>query len=249
MNRPFLNHCRWALAAVLLIAALHRTNAAEIAGATGITEPFHDVTISASVPGIITERKFKEGDAVKSGDVIIELDRKLEELETARRKLLMDQKKTDLDSTRILFGNTKSVSKEELEKKEAEYKVAAAEHDIAAEQLRRRMIATPIAGTVTDLFLHAGEACQPYQPLVRVVDTQHCYFVSNLEAKLATRLSVGQTINLEVETGGAPLRVEGKIIFVSPVVDPASGLVKVRATFDNLGGKVRPGLSGKLLLP
>ena len=51
----------------------------------GITEPFLDVTLSASVAGIITAQKFREGDFVKEGDVILELDRKLEELETARR--------------------------------------------------------------------------------------------------------------------------------------------------------------------
>ena len=237
------------LFAWLIAFASHGAIAAEIVSASGITEPFGDVTISASVPGIIAERKFKEGDAVKLGDVIIELDKKLEELEVARRKLLMEQKKMDADSTRVLFGNTKSVSKEELEKKETEYKIAAVEYDAALEQLRRRLVAAPIAGTVTDLFLHAGEACQPYQPLVRVVDAHHCYFVSNMEAKLATKLKVDQTIQLEVETGDAPVRVEGKIIFISPVVDPGSGLVKVRATFANLGGKVRPGLAGKLLLP
>jgi hypothetical protein len=34
---------------------------------------------------------------------------------------------------------------------------------------------------------------------------------------------------------------------VSPVVDPASGLVEIKVLFDNLEGRIRPGLSGTFL--
>ena len=213
----------------------------------GITEPFFDVTLSASVPGMISLQKFKEGDWVKEGEVILELDKKLEELEASRRKLVEDTRKIDLEATQILFKNTKAISKEELEKKVVEYKVAAVEHDMASEQLRKRLIVAPISGTITEINLDEGEACQPYQPLVRVVDTRQCYFVSSLEAKAASRLKLDQIVKLEIETGGAPIVVSAKMIFLSPVVDPASGLMKVKAIFDNRDGKVRAGLAGRIL--
>ena len=38
--------------------------------------------------------------------------------------------------------------------------------------------------------------------------------------------------------------IGGKIVFISPVVDPASGLQKVKVLFDNAEGKIRPGVSG-----
>ena len=214
----------------------------------GITEPFLDVTLSASVPGIISRQALREGDWVKEGEVILELDKRIEELEAARRKLVMDTRKIDLDATQVLFKGTKAISKEELEKKVVEYKVAEVEHDMATEQLRKRLIAAPISGTITEINLDLGEACQPYQPLVRVVDTRQCYFVSNLEGKAGSRLKPNQPVKMEIDTGGATIVVQGKLIFVSPVVDPASGLMKVKAIFDNQDGKVRPGLSGRLLI-
>ena len=214
----------------------------------GITEPFLDVTLSASVPGIISRQALREGDWVKEGQVILELDKRTEELEEARRKLVMDTRKIEFDSTQVLFKSTKAVSTEELEKKEVEYKVASVEHDMAAEQLRKRLIAAPITGTITEINLDLGEACQPYQPLVRVVDTRQCYFVSNLEGKTGGRLKAGQTVTLEIDSGGPPMTVQAKLIFISPVVDPASGLMKVKAIFDNQDGKVRPGLGGRLLI-
>src|SRR5437016_5863362 len=61
----------------------------------GVTEPILDVTLSAPVPGILTSRKFKEGEFIQEGQVLLELDKRLEELEVDRRKLVTDQKRED----------------------------------------------------------------------------------------------------------------------------------------------------------
>jgi len=231
----------------LLILAF-TARAAEVASVTGITEPVLDVTLSAPVAGIVTMRKFAEGDFVKEGDVIVELDKKLEELETERRKLVRDQKWTDFEATRKLFAATKGVSKEDLDKREVEFKVAAVEHEMAAEQLRRRQIIAPMAGTVIEIVLEVGEACQPYQPLVRIVDARRCHFITNVEARSGARLKAGQTMKLEIDAGSGVVAVQGKIIFLSPVVDPASSLQTVKLLFDNADGKVQAGVAGRLLL-
>jgi len=216
--------------------------------ADGITEPFLDVTVSSSVSGIIGAQKFREGDFVNQDQVIVELDKRLEELEVMRRKLVADNRKADVDATRILYDNTKSVAKEELDRKEVEYQVAMVEHDMAAEQLRKREISAPVSGTITEFYLDVGEACEPYQALLRLVDTRRCYFVSNMEARAAADLKPDQVVNLDIETGGAVVRVPGRIVFLSPVVDPASGLLKVKALFENADGRIRPGVAGSMIL-
>lgn len=233
-------------ATAFLVAA--GAGAADLPSVAGITEPFLDVTLSAPVPGIVTARKFAEGDSVKEGDLLVELDKKLDELETERRKLVRDQRWNDFDGTRKLFASTKGVSKEDLEKKEVEYKVAAVEHEMAAEQLRRRQLLSPLSGTITEIFLEVGEACQAYQPLVRVVDTRRCYFLTNVEAAAGARLKLGQTMKLQISSGSGPIKLDGKLVFLAPVVDPASGLQKVKVLFDNASGKVPPGVAGKMIL-
>ena len=234
---------------VLLLLLCSAPSLMRAAPATGITEAISDVTLSASVPGIVSAWKFKEGEFVKAGDTIIELDNKLEELEAHRRKLAMENKREEWESLDKLSRKSSiSVKKEELEKAESEFKIATAEYEMAAEQLRRRSIFAPCPGAIAEITRHVGEACQPYQPLVHLVDTRQCYFVSNVEARLAAQLKLDQSVKLEVETGAAPVAVAAKVIFISPVVDPASSLVKVRAVFDNAEGKVRPGLAAKLVL-
>jgi RND family efflux transporter MFP subunit len=215
---------------------------------SGITEAFLDVKLSTAVPGIISKKSFKEGDAVRAGDVILELDSQLEKLEVERRKAIVENRRVDRDATTVLFKSSKGMSKEELDKKELEYKVAQAEYDTAVEQLRRRSLVSPLAGVITEMEIEEGEACQPYQPMVRVVDVERCYFITHLEAKDAVRLKLGQTVKVEIQTGAAPAKVEGKIVFLSPVADSASGLVRMKAVFENPKGKIRPGLAGKMSL-
>jgi RND family efflux transporter MFP subunit len=244
--------------------------------APGITEPFNDVTVSASVPGTLVKIQVKEGDFVEEGRAIMDFEKRQEELEVQRRKLIWEGKaevtaaaaqmellKIDLDGTKRLFETTKSVSKEQLLKKELEYKQAVAEFDkltltetreeleyqMALEQLRKRQITSPLAGYITELFRKAGEDCKAQEPLVRIVDTRRCYFVGNLEAKAAVGLRPGQPMKVEINNGKEVVIFTGAISFISPVVDPASGLLKIKVLFENPDNKIRPGVAGLLHLP
>jgi len=220
----------------------------ETRAAAGITEPVYDAVLSPAVPGLVSAWKFKEGDFVKQGEVIIELDNRIELLEVGRRKLVLENRKTDWDALQTLFKKSSiSVKKEDLDKAETEYKIAVAEHEMAVEQLRKRSLTAPCPGYVVEITRDVGEACEAYQPLVRVVDTRQCYFVSNVEAKAGAGLKLGQTVKLEIETAAEPAALSGKVVFLSPVVDPASGLRRVKVLFDNAGGRINPGMAGKMV--
>ena len=213
---------------------------------TGIAEPVFDVILSLPAPGIVAEQKFKEGDFVQAGDVIMQLDSRLETLEVERYRLVMENKKADWESTKAVFDKTGSVSRDDLLKKESDYRVAVVEHQIAVEELNRRSLHSPAAGVITELKLHVGESCAAYQPVARVVDTRRCYFVTEVEARDATRVAGGQEVRLEFVEGGAPAKAVGKIVFISPVVDAASNLRKIKVLFDNEEGRIQPGLTGSM---
>jgi RND family efflux transporter MFP subunit len=237
--------CRSLVLGLLLLATFH--SPAALVFAPGITEPIVDVTVGTSVAGIVGERLVQEGDFVKKGQPIFALDRKLEELETARKKLIMELTETELDRVKKLADRSAiSISREEMDKKVAEFKVATVEYELAKEFLQKRSILSPLDGYVTELYLEAGEACQAQQPVARVVDTRRCYFISNVEARAGHALKAGQQVDLEIESGASTVRVRGTLNFVSPVVDPASGLLRIRAVFDNPNGTIRPGVAGTL---
>ncbi len=232
------------LAASFCAANLSPARASEPLEISGITEPFLDVTLGLADAGIIHAQFFKEGDSVKKGDMILELDKNLETLEVARRKAIMDQNKMVFDSTRQLSETTKSVSKEDLAKTRAEYDVSAAEYGIAVQQLADRQLVAPFSGSITEILLKPGAAVAPYQPVVRLVDTSRCYFTGHIDGKAAGNLQLDEPVKIELDGGQT---VSGKICFISPVVDAASGLAKVKAVFDNADGKIRPGVAAKMV--
>jgi RND family efflux transporter MFP subunit len=242
---------------------------------SGITEPIKDVKLSMLIEGRISTIFFKEGDRIKKGQHILDLDKNLENLETMRRKLIWESKveleaaktrelliKSQLESVQKLFENAKGISKEKLQEKELEYKLSVAErkrleieeerkrieYEMALENLRKRTLKSPIDGVIIKLFLDEGESCEPEQPLVHIVDTNKSLFVCYIEEKIGRTLKKGQSVNLKIRAGNGYIDKRGMVIFTSPVVDSSSGLQEIKVEFDNDDGVVRPGISGLLLL-
>src|SRR3954469_17617502 len=115
MHLPKLFQIRYGIGVIL--AVLASTLHAQETWVTGITEAINDVTLSAPTSGIIGNRPLKEGDFVTAGETILELDKRLEELEVNRRKFVLDLKKSDMDNSQKIFEKTISLSREEMDKK------------------------------------------------------------------------------------------------------------------------------------
>jgi len=242
---------------------------------SGITEPVHDSLLSATAAGNVKKIQFKEGDKVEEGAVILELDKTLEELEVARRRSVFESRveldaaeqranvlRTDYESTKRLFERSQAVSRDDFNKKELEFNLAVAERDrlaatkdrerieyaIAREQLARRAVTAPFAGVITDVRVELGEACEPRQPVVRVVDLSRGYFVANAAPALTAGLVKGSAVKLRIEVADGEREVSGIIEYIAPVVDAASGLRRVKVIFDNPSGQIAPGAVGQMVL-
>jgi RND family efflux transporter MFP subunit len=235
------------VAATCLALAGHQAGAAEYS-VRCLTEPIGDVYLSTTVAGTISKLNCTEGSFIEAGFVIVELDRRSEELEVERRHFFVENLKAELERSELLLAKTASIAAEEVDKKRAEFRIASAELQLAREQLAKRQIVAPIAGVVTDLPLKVGEYCEPPKVLVRVVDSRKFYCVANVDPIEGAKLKVGDALRLEIGAEGKTTSLQGSLIFASPVVDPASGLMRIRAVFDNPDGNVRPGVAGQLYL-
>ena len=239
---------RDALVVALSMATL-ALRAAEPGWHPGITEPIQDVTMAFPVVGVVGARPVAEGASVTNGQVVIELDKQLEQLDVERKRLTRDLASSELERLNSLAQrNAISVSREELGKKKAEFDVARVDLELASAVLRRRQLLAPFDGQVALFHKDVGEKCEEQQPVVRVVNTRRCLLVANVEPRLATGLRLGQRVPVEVVVGDASLPREATVTYVSPVVDAASGLLRIKAEFDNADGKVRPGVPGQIRL-
>jgi RND family efflux transporter MFP subunit len=271
-----MKHCIKPVAALVAVAFLPITTlwAQQWAG-SGITEPYRDATVRTTVVGTVTQVNKAEGQFVREGEVIIELNSDLERFEVERRKLIaestveldsamreMELRKRDFESTRQLYEDTRSVSEDELLQKELEYRLAEAQYErlkvaeareqieyrIAEAQLAERQIRAPFDGVIVKLFVEAGETSGPQQPLVRIADTRRIRLVAHLETDAADRLSAGKAVRVRLQEFTSPVTRRGNVEFISPVVDPSSGLREVKVLISNSDASVNPGVSGSIVL-
>ena len=259
-----------------MLLSIPQVAAAEQTGISGFTEPAQDSALGLSINGRVTTIKVTEGEKVKQGQLLLQLDQDLEQLEVKRRKLIWKSKveiesvalqvktlQNHLNSTRDLYQSTGSIPREELENKELEHAFAVAELDrlktteqreeieynTARQQLAKRNLYAPFTGQIAEIMIGIGENCEEDTPLIRLVDNSHGYFIANVEMEIAANLTLGQQVQLQLQSGTDPIDIEAKLIFISPLIDPASGLRKIKVEFANQEQKIVPGVAGLMFLP
>ena len=264
------SRCRWSLS-IILFSFSALSAFCQAWTSRGIVEPYQDAKVSATVSGTVVAVKAKEGQFVHAGDVVIELDSALEALEVERRKLVaestaevdaaqsrMETLRMDLEGTRKLQEETKSVSLDDLRKKELEYRLAEGEHErlrvaekredieyrFAQAQLQKRFITAPFDGIIVQKLLEVGEGCSQQQALFRIVDTRKCRLVVHMEQAPSLKMKPGRQVTLRIHEADGPVIVQSTVEFVSPLIDASSGLREVKLLFDNPDGRVHPGVTG-----
>ncbi len=240
----------------------------------GVTEPYQSATISSVLAGRVSKVLKHEGSYVKRGRTILSLEKKEEELRVSRAKLIakskatlssakfrLDNAKHDYNATKELFEKTGSVSEEELSEKKLVYQIAEAEHTklemieqkeeleyrMEVSNLENHVIRAPFSGTVVKLNREVGESCEALEPLIYLVNVSKCRFVTYIDPTSGYLPTEKDTVSLEIEGGKGTIKRNGIIEFVSPVVDPASGLQRVKIVVNNRDGEIRPGVSGMMI--
>jgi RND family efflux transporter MFP subunit len=239
--------CVWILALWSISPAAAASSA--VYPVRALTEPVADVVLSARVPGQVSRIHFGEGDFVKSGAVLLEFEQKTELLEVQRKQVQLETLQSELDRSELLFKTSSSMPREELDRKRGEVAVARVELDQAKEMVVHRQVVAPFDGIITLLPVKVGEYCDLARPVLRLVDSREFHAVSNADPARAGHVRVGEKLAIEMSTPGGPVMLDGTVVFVSPVVDPASGLMRLKVKFANPDNRVRPGVAGMLQVP
>lgn len=239
----------------------------------GYTRAASDLNLALPVSGRVEMLAVRDGQPVEAGAVLLHLDNRLEQIELERRRAIWQNNAelnaaiarlpimtVQLRNARTLFSVNSSISREEVQAKELaliaatsdlESRRAAKEmerldFEAAREALERRTLRAPIAGRVVRVNRYPGESVQAYETVVRLVDVTSILFVGGLDERLARQLTVGSPATVAVESAGEEERVEGTIILVAPVADPASGLSEVRVELPNPQERLRAGSPARL---
>lgn len=260
---------------LLLLGLLLAVRAGAAATYTGLVYPIHDVTLSAGVSGIVHTRHVVPGQRVRVDQPVIALDDQMQSIESARRKAILDDNSelaSSRDRVRILaelfsvaknvFDRTGSVSKDELLRLEAELTTSRGRVQQLDAQKKRELLdyqaaeydrqlrhyRAPVTATVAKIIPEVGEWVKPGDPLLHLVDVSTGVLQLAVPLKEAQGLRAGLVLPIRFETHPDEAPTPGRVDFVSPVADPASGLVLVKVNFANASFRIRPGVKGTVEL-
>ncbi len=144
-------------------------------------------------------------------------------------------------------------SKEEVETAKLTAEAKKAEMDAAQVALDRLKILAPFDGVVSMTMRQQGEWVQPGDPVVQLVAIDRLRVTGRLDATVWSRGDIeNRKVTVEVTLpGGAVRKVEGKIVYVSPVIDVGS-VLPVSAEFDTPMENGRPliyaGMTGRMTI-
>jgi len=135
---------------------------------------------------------------------------------------------------------------EQVKSAAAQVEAAKGHYDSAAAQVSYAQIRSPINGVVTDRPLYAGEVASPGTPLLTVMDTSSVVARMSMSLSQAKDVKVGDEATVTTAESDEP--VTGKVITVSPAVDPNTTTVQVWVQVDNKDGALRAGASARVAI-
>ncbi len=132
------------------------------------------------------------------------------------------------------------IAREEFDRLTMEHEVAKQEVAEAEWRLSRTVIRAPFSGIVTERFINPGQHLRPGDEVFSVADFDPLIARIYLPEKDVLTLEEGRQVGL-VLAADDTVRFTGKIRQISPVVDTATGTVKVTVESISPPPQVRPG--------
>ena len=214
--------------------------------ATGLITPYREVEVASSTDGVIMKVLVREGDSVAEGQVIAELDAKREQWEADYTKFTKEKRDADLESAQKLMEK-EAISKDEYREKQVEARLAETQWHISQQRLEDKTIRAPFAGLVVRKFKEVGEAIHGLERFVQVVNIDKVYVIAYFDGSEITRVKRGQQAKVTVPTCGEEVFL-GTVEIVDPVIDPSSGLFRVKISVENAHRRIPSGAKGQLVL-
>ena len=208
--------------------------------AVGSLQSNESVILRPEVSGRISAIGFKDGQAVKKGQMLIALDNALNEAEVAQMKAEYDLALANLKRSEDL-ASRKFISSSAQDTAASNAQVAEAKLKLAQARSSKMRIVAPFDGVVGIRGVSLGDYVKDGTDLVNVEDVRILKVDFRLPERNLTQIKVGQGI--EVVADALPgERFSGLIDAINPRIDANGRSLEIRARLDNTGGKLRPGM-------
>ncbi|MCU0304525.1 MAG: efflux RND transporter periplasmic adaptor subunit [Thermoanaerobaculales bacterium] len=197
------------------------------------------VKVLAEAEGRVQRLEVEEGDLVRQGQVLAVLDQDEARIAKSKVELKSTNAEAALERARNSYEQG-LISSEAFDKLEMDAAVARQELAEAEWRLAKTVIRAPFAARVTERFVNLGQHLRPGDELFTVADYDPLIARIYLPESDVVELAEGREVRITpaAEPG---LAFAGRIRQIAPVVDTATGTVKVTVEAVSPPEGVRPG--------
>jgi membrane fusion protein (multidrug efflux system) len=186
------------------------------------------VTLRPEVSGRVARIAFKDGSAVKQGQLLVQLDDALQRAELSQARAQWSIAQANAKRNEELVAQN-FVAQRVLDESRANLQVAQAQLDLAQARLARMAIVAPFSGTVGIASVNLGEYIKDGAAVVNLEDTSALMVDFRLSERYQTRVAVGQSVQVQVDALPGQ-SFEARVIALDPLLDANGRSVAVRAS-------------------
>ena len=230
----------------------------EKAEAVGTARAYESVVITAKQTGFVSAFAFQEGQSVKAGQVLVDLDASIS---TRERRADADQARNDLEQAIAVRDDTRQKLERARQLKstgaitqarvdELDSQLRAAEARVRSGEARTRSldarledtrILAPFDGRVGMRQISVGTLLLPGTAITTLDDLSRIKLDFSIPENFLGKLRSGLAVF--ARSGAYPGRLfEGTVTVIDTRVDPVTRAVRVNAVFDNRDEALKPGM-------
>lgn len=224
----------------VVVAPVRAGTVVERVESVGTARSREAVNVTARVPGIVSRLLFEEGQEVRAGATLVELD-------TAQQQADLDQARAALDDARQRLVRarqlraTQAVSEAQIDQLDSAQRQAEARVRSAEARIAEMRIIAPFAGRVGIRNVSPGALLQPGTVVTTLDDTSRIRVEFAVPEVFVARLRDGSPVQA-ISPAYPARRFAGTVTVIDTRIDAATRAVRVISEFDNSDGALRSGL-------
>ena len=214
--------------------------------AVGTLDANESVDIKPEVDGEITSIRLTEGQTVKKGDLLLQIDESKQGATVAEAEADYQlAQETMRRADQLLAEGT--ISQQEHDQTRANFSRSEASLNLAKKRLTEYTLTAPFDGILGRRYVSVGQYVSPQTTLVSIYDLDRMKLNFSVPERYSARITPGQTLQLKVAAYGEET-FSGEIYLIEPRVDPGTRTVQVRAFIPNSDHRLKPGMFANLSL-
>ncbi len=170
------------------------------------------IFVSPDEQGRIEQMRVRDGDTVKTGDLLFVLDSELQAADLAVAEATLTNARQAFERAQQL-AKSGSGTQKDYDVAQALLREAQARLSAAQTRLTRRRAPSPVDGTVQQVYYRPGETVPPGRPVVALLPPGNLKIRFYVPEPLLARIAIDDAIRIRCD--GCPQDLTGRISFIS----------------------------------